>query len=74
MAEKRSLACTSSEAYHTVFIDTSLDTHLAVVVCDLDTVSDLKSNLPPVFFNPLIFFFFAFCLFNQTVSNTVYGS
>lgn len=52
MAELQSLVSTS-EAYHTVFIDTSLDTHLAIIVSDLDTVSDLKSNcfpyLPPFF-------------------------
>ncbi|KAF3431137.1 hypothetical protein FNV43_RR25867 [Rhamnella rubrinervis] len=45
MAEKQSLASTSSEAYHTVFIDTSLDTHLAIIVSDLDTVSDLKRKI-----------------------------
>lgn len=28
-----------------VFVDTSLDTHLALLVSDSDTVSDLRSNL-----------------------------
>lgn len=40
--------CTSS--YHTVFIDTSLDTHLALIVSDSDTVSDLKSKYLHLFF------------------------
>lgn len=30
--------------YNTVFIDTSLDTHLAMLVSYCDTVSDLKGN------------------------------
>lgn len=29
----------------TVFVDTSLDTHLATIVSDSDTVSDLKGNI-----------------------------
>ncbi|XP_015894548.3 uncharacterized protein LOC107428516 [Ziziphus jujuba] len=44
MAEMQSLVSTS-EAYHAVFIDTSLDTHLAIIVSDLDTVSDLKRKI-----------------------------
>ncbi|KAI4336641.1 hypothetical protein L6164_015141 [Bauhinia variegata] len=31
--------------YNTAFIDTSLDTHLAVIVSDVDTVSDLKKRI-----------------------------
>ena len=40
-----------------VFVDTSLDTHLALFVSDSDTVSDLKSNL----FLPSPETFFLFC-------------
>ncbi|KAG5604857.1 hypothetical protein H5410_026349 [Solanum commersonii] len=32
-------------SYKTVFIDTNLDTHLAVIVSDSDTISDLKKKL-----------------------------
>ncbi|PON91410.1 hypothetical protein TorRG33x02_126930 [Trema orientale] len=35
----------AAAAKHTVFIDTSLDTHLAMVVSYLDTVSDLKKKI-----------------------------
>ncbi|KAI7739453.1 hypothetical protein M8C21_003951, partial [Ambrosia artemisiifolia] len=31
--------------HHMVFIDTSLDTHLAIIVSDSDTVSDFKRNI-----------------------------
>ncbi|OMO81512.1 hypothetical protein COLO4_23547 [Corchorus olitorius] len=34
-----------STVYNTVFIDTSLDTHLAMIVSDSDTVSDLKKKM-----------------------------
>ncbi|OMO60340.1 hypothetical protein CCACVL1_24225 [Corchorus capsularis] len=34
-----------STVYNTVFIDTSLDTHLAMIVSDSDTVSDLKKKI-----------------------------
>ncbi|XVF02631.1 hypothetical protein REPUB_Repub04eG0191300 [Reevesia pubescens] len=34
-----------STVYNTVFIDTSLDTHLAMIVFDSDTVSDLKKKI-----------------------------
>lgn len=44
----------TTATYRTVFIDTSLDTHLAMIVSDSDTVSDLKSNLS------FLFFFFSF--------------
>lgn len=33
-------------SYKTVFIDTNLDTHLAVIISHSDTVSDIKSNFP----------------------------
>lgn len=36
----------NTTSYKTVFIDTNLDTHLAVIVSDSDTISDLKSNSP----------------------------
>lgn len=46
-----------------VFVDTSLDTHLALMVSDCDTVSDLKSNLiilyRPNFFRILFSKFFS---------------
>ncbi|PON42332.1 hypothetical protein PanWU01x14_282880 [Parasponia andersonii] len=35
----------AAAAKHTVFVDTSLDTHLAMVVSHLDTVSDLKKKI-----------------------------
>jgi hypothetical protein len=31
--------------YNTVFVNTSLDTHLALIVSGSDTVADVKSNL-----------------------------
>ncbi|XP_021293166.1 dentin sialophosphoprotein-like isoform X2 [Herrania umbratica] len=49
--------CTSgsggSIVYNTVFIDTSLDTHLAMIVSDSDTVSDLKKKI--LYEHPLCF-------------------
>ncbi|XVE74885.1 hypothetical protein DITRI_Ditri12bG0054400 [Diplodiscus trichospermus] len=39
--------------YRTVFIDTSLDTHLAMIVSDSDTVSDLKKKI--MYEHPLCF-------------------
>ncbi|GLT76584.1 hypothetical protein SLA2020_482370 [Shorea laevis] len=35
----------ATTAYNTVFIDTNLDTHLAMVVSDSETVSDLKKKI-----------------------------
>ncbi|KAM7484148.1 hypothetical protein LguiA_000157 [Lonicera macranthoides] len=35
----------TTASYSTVFIDTSLDTHLAMIVSDSDTVSDLKRKV-----------------------------
>ncbi|GLT86571.1 hypothetical protein SLE2022_047050 [Rubroshorea leprosula] len=35
----------ATTAYNTVFIDTNLDTHLAMIVSDSDTVSDLKKKI-----------------------------
>ncbi|KAK6242202.1 hypothetical protein SCA6_007591 [Theobroma cacao] len=42
-----------SIVYNTVFIDTSLDTHLAMIVSDSDTVSDLKKKI--LYEHPLCF-------------------
>ncbi|XP_022776226.1 uncharacterized protein LOC111317947 isoform X2 [Durio zibethinus] len=42
-----------STVYNTVFIDTSLDTHLAMIVSDSDTVSDLKKKI--LYEHPLCF-------------------
>ncbi|XP_061370088.1 uncharacterized protein LOC133312828 [Gastrolobium bilobum] len=39
------MAMVSSDNTNVVFIDTSLDTHLAVIVFDHDTVSDLKKRI-----------------------------
>lgn len=38
--------------YNTVFVDTSLDTHLAMIVSGSDTVSDLKSSYTQFFVFP----------------------
>uniref|UniRef100_A0A5B6Z8I5 Uncharacterized protein n=1 Tax=Davidia involucrata TaxID=16924 RepID=A0A5B6Z8I5_DAVIN len=35
----------ATTAYNTVFIDTSLETHLAMIVSDADTVADLKKKI-----------------------------
>ncbi|CAM8922156.1 unnamed protein product [Rhodiola kirilowii] len=35
----------SSARYHAVFIDSSLDTHMAIVVDEVDTVADLKKKI-----------------------------
>ncbi|XVE92268.1 hypothetical protein REPUB_Repub01dG0082000 [Reevesia pubescens] len=43
----------ASTVYNTVFIDTSLDTHLAMIVSDSDTVSDLKKKI--LYEHPLCF-------------------
>jgi hypothetical protein len=50
-----------------MFVDTSLDTHLALLVSDSDTVSDLKSNLILHHLHLQLFLFFCFfvCLFNR---------
>ncbi|XP_022733003.1 uncharacterized protein LOC111287063 isoform X2 [Durio zibethinus] len=42
-----------SSVLNTVFIDTSLDTHLAMIVSDSDTVSDLKKKI--LYEHPLCF-------------------
>ncbi|XWS63771.1 hypothetical protein CRYUN_Cryun06bG0130300 [Craigia yunnanensis] len=42
-----------SNVYNTVFIDTSIDTHLAMIVSDSDTVSDLKKKI--LYEHPLCF-------------------
>lgn len=41
--------------FNTVYIDTNLDTHLALLVSDADTVSDFRSN--PIYLFFLIVFF-----------------
>ncbi|KAL5760032.1 hypothetical protein ACOSQ2_018870 [Xanthoceras sorbifolium] len=53
--EKPSFASDSGGAapYNTVFVDTSLDTHLALIVSDTDTVSDLKKKI--LYEHPLCF-------------------
>ncbi|KAK9277295.1 hypothetical protein L1049_006835 [Liquidambar formosana] len=43
----------TSTAYNTVFIDTSLDTHIAMIASDADTVSDLKKRI--MYEHPLCF-------------------
>ncbi|KAE8730165.1 3-ketoacyl-CoA reductase 1 isoform 1 [Hibiscus syriacus] len=45
--------CGCADVYNTVFIDTSLDTHLAVIVSNSDTVSDLKKKI--MYEHPLCF-------------------
>ncbi|KAE8725226.1 3-ketoacyl-CoA reductase 1 isoform 1 [Hibiscus syriacus] len=45
--------CGCADVYNTVFIDTSLDTHLAMIVSDSDTVSDLKKKI--MYEHPLCF-------------------
>lgn len=66
MAKPGSGSCSDSNkaSQNVVFVDTSLDTHLALFVSDSDTVSDLKSNLflpsPDTFF---LFSFLGFVLF-----------
>ncbi|XP_058194363.1 uncharacterized protein LOC131311060 [Rhododendron vialii] len=48
MAENRnrdSDDTTTTSGHNAVFVDTSLDTHLAVIVSDSDTVSDLKKKI-----------------------------
>nr|GLL32675.1 uncharacterized protein LOC109172011 [Ipomoea trifida] len=39
------IVAASATSYNSVFIDTDLDTHLAMMVSDLDTVSDLKKKI-----------------------------
>jgi hypothetical protein len=53
-----------------MFVDTSLDTHFALLVSDSDTVSDLKSNLILHHLHLQLFLFCLFvclfvCLFNR---------
>ncbi|GMI75072.1 hypothetical protein HRI_001176500 [Hibiscus trionum] len=45
--------CGCADVYNTVFIDTSLDTHLAMIVSNADTVSDLKKKI--MYEHPLCF-------------------
>ncbi|KAK8605490.1 hypothetical protein V6N13_102268 [Hibiscus sabdariffa] len=45
--------CGCADVYNTVFIDTSLDTHLAMIVSNSDTVSDLKKKI--MYEHPLCF-------------------
>ncbi|KAA8533249.1 hypothetical protein F0562_033218 [Nyssa sinensis] len=51
--ESDSDGTTTTAAYNTVFIDTSLDTHLAMIVSDADTVAHLKNKI--VFEHPQCF-------------------
>ncbi|XP_012479260.1 uncharacterized protein LOC105794567 isoform X2 [Gossypium raimondii] len=45
--------CGCSDVYHSIFIDTNLDTHLAMIVSDSETVSDLKKKI--LYEHPLCF-------------------
>ncbi|KAL4362905.1 hypothetical protein GQ457_04G008220 [Hibiscus cannabinus] len=45
--------CGCADVYNAVFIDTSLDTHLAMIVSNSDTVSDLKKKI--MYEHPLCF-------------------
>ncbi|XP_017620600.1 uncharacterized protein LOC108464837 isoform X1 [Gossypium arboreum] len=45
--------CGCSDVYHSIFIDSNLDTHLAMIVSDSETVSDLKKKI--LYEHPLCF-------------------
>lgn len=53
-----------SSVLNTVFIDTSLNTHLAMMFSDYDTVSDLKSKLTCSF---ALSIFYLWALFFGTI-------
>lgn len=54
------------DTHQTLYIDTSLDTHLALVASEFDSVLDIKSIVPPNILLIPVFFKFT-CLFHNVL-------